>query len=111
MDLLVLITTQKIGETKNCWMIKKVAIVYYSHSGETYSSAGEYPKLKKGNTEVVAKNIEKSIKGATVFKLKTVEKYPEKYSDMTHYVKEQQEKNILPELQNVPDVSEYDIIL
>lgn len=38
---------------------KKVAIVYYSHSGETYSSTGEYPKLREGNTEVVAEDIKK----------------------------------------------------
>lgn len=29
---------------------------------------------------------------------------------MTQYVKEQQEKNILPKLQDIPYVSEYDII-
>ena len=89
---------------------KKVAIVYYSHSGETYSSTGEYPNLKHGNTEIVAENIKKNVKDATLFKLEIVGKYPEKYDEMTQYVKEQQEKQVLPELKCIPDVSEYDII-
>ena len=98
------------GNDKGFLADKKVAIVYYSHSGETYSSSGGYPNLKRGNTELVAENIKKNVKEATLFKLETVDKYPEKYDEMTQYVKEQQEKQILPDLKYVPDVAEYDVI-
>ena len=98
------------GDDKGFLDGKKVAIVYYAHSGETYSSTGEYKNLKQGNTALVAENIKKNVKEATLFKLETVDKYPEKYDEMTQYVKEQQEKQILPELKDVPDIAEYDVI-
>ena len=97
------------ADNTNAFEGKKVVIVYYSHSGETYNSSGNI-YLEKGNTEVVAEKIQKHIEGSKIVKLDVKEKYPTGYEKMIEYVKKQQEKGVLPELEKSPDVSEFDII-
>ncbi len=97
------------GEKTNILEGKKVAIIYFSHNGETYNPDGNIVQ-EKGNTEVIAEKISKEIKDSKIFKLKVKNDYPKDYDEMTSYVKDQQTKGKLPVLQDSPDIAGYDVI-
>lgn len=75
---------------------KKIAVVYFS---------------KTGNTRAVAENI-RSLTGADLFEVTTKEPYPDAYGPTTEIVKEEMEKGIEREIV-APDInlSQYDIVI
>lgn len=83
-----------------------VLVAYFSRAGENYNVG----VVEKGNTEIVAEMIAQET-GANLFKIQTVEGYPESYEECTDVAKEEKEENARPELSNtIDDISEYDVI-
>lgn len=74
---------------------KKALVVYFS---------------KTGNTQGVAETVAK-LTGADIFRLETVEPYPDDYQTSTEVAKRQLEENARPALKAVPqDLARYDVI-
>lgn len=74
---------------------KKALVVYFS---------------KTGNTQGVAETVAK-LTGAEIFRLETVEPYPDDYHTSTEVAKRQLEENARPALKAVPqDLARYDVI-
>jgi flavodoxin len=75
--------------------MKKILVVYFSHSG---------------NTRVVA-NIINEKAGGDVFEIKTVESYPSEYNAVVEKAKKEQSANARPKLVTaVQDMNAYDIV-
>ena len=83
-------------------------IVYYSRSGNNYTSDG-IVNLKKGNTQVFAEKIQ-SLTGADIFRLETVKDYPADYMECTQVAKEEFQAKARPALKADIDISKYDTI-
>ena len=83
-------------------------VVYYSRTGNNYTSEG-IVNLKKGNTEVVAEKI-RSLTGADIFRLETVREYSADYRKCTEEAKEELNANARPALKADIDISKYDTI-
>jgi flavodoxin len=64
---------------------KKCLIAYFSRKGQSYSS-GRIIDLKIGNTEVIAKMIQK-ITGGDMFHIETFIAYPKDYTETTEVAK------------------------
>lgn len=76
-------------------MNKRILIAYFSWSG---------------NTETIARKIQETTGGA-IFRIETKHPYPGNYHETAYGIaKEQHDKNILPELKDNGDISDYDII-
>ena len=74
---------------------KKALVVYFS---------------KTGNTQGVAETVAK-LTGAEIFRLETVEPYPDDYHTSTEVAKRQLEENARPALKAVPqELARYDVI-
>lgn len=73
---------------------KKVLTLYFSMSG---------------NTETVAKNINKNI-GGEIIKIETDKTYPTNYNELTNIAKEEQDKKERPSLKTKIDINNYDTI-
>lgn len=82
------------SKIENNFADKKILIAYYSRSG---------------NTEVVAKEIQKKV-GGELFEIETASQYPNNYRKTTEVAKKQIENGEKPALKNKKDISEYDII-
>jgi flavodoxin len=74
----------------------KSLIAYFSRTGRNYVS-GKIVNLQIGNTEVTAKKIQK-LTGSDLFQIKTVNPYPDDYTDATHVAQEEKRTNARPEL-------------
>lgn len=84
----------------------KILVAYFSRAGENYRVGN----ISEGNTEKVAKVIAEKI-GGTLFKIETVEPYPENYDECTAIAKQQLDENARPELKDtVRDFSNYETI-
>lgn len=83
-------------------------VVYYSRSGQNYTSDG-IVNLKKGNTQVVAEQIQKLTK-ADIFRLETVKEYAVDYYECTQEAKEELNAKARPALKADIDISKYDTI-
>ncbi|MBR1707134.1 MAG: flavodoxin [Bacteroidales bacterium] len=83
-------------------------VVYYSRTGNNYTSDG-IVYLKKGNTEVVAEKIQ-SLTGADIFRLETVKEYSADYHECTREAKAELNAKARPELKKDIDISKYDTI-
>lgn len=83
-------------------------VVYYSRPGQNYTSDG-IVNLKKGNTQVVAEQIQK-LTGADIFRLETVRQYAADYYECTQEAKEEKNTNARPALKADIDISKYDTI-
>ena len=83
-------------------------VVYYSRTGQNYTSDG-IVNLKKGNTEVVAEQIQK-LTGADIFRLETVKEYSADYMTCTQEAKEELNAKARPALKADIDISKYDTI-
>ncbi|MBV4417964.1 NAD(P)H-dependent oxidoreductase [Clostridium tyrobutyricum] len=74
----------------------KILIAYFSHSG---------------NTGIVAKEIQKQI-GGEIFKIQTVEAYPQNYNTVVDIAKQEQKANMRPKLKTmVADMDTYNTII
>ena len=74
----------------------KSLIAYFSRKGNNYVG-GSIVNLPIGNTEVIAKKIQK-LTGSDMFQIKTVKSYPDDYTETTNVAKEEQRENARPEL-------------
>lgn len=83
-------------------------VVYYSRTGQNYTSDG-IVNLKVGNTQAVAQKIQK-LTGADIFRLETVRTYAEDYYECTQQAKEEKQQNARPALKADIDISKYDTI-
>lgn len=83
--------------------------VYYSRRGSNYVS-GSIVNLAVGNTEVVAKKI-LNLTGSDLFKIETVQPYPEDYTETTEVSKVELRQNARPELtEMVTTMDSYEVI-
>ena len=88
---------------------RKSLVSYFSRKGDNYVG-GNIINLTVGNTEVVAKKIQKATE-SDLFEIKTIKEYPEDYTKTTEIAKEEVSQNIRPELtQTINDMEKYDII-
>ena len=83
-------------------------VVYYSRPGQNYTSDG-IVNLKKGNTQVVAEQIQK-LAGADIFRLETVKEYAADYYECTQEAQEELNAKARPALKADIDISKYDTI-
>ncbi len=83
-------------------------VVYYSRTGQNYTSDG-IVNLKKGNTEVVAEQIQKLTR-ADIFRIETVKEYSADYMTCTQEAKEELNAKARPALKADIDISKYDTI-
>ena len=83
-------------------------VVYYSRSGQNYTSDG-IVNLKKGNTQVFAEKIQ-SLMGADIFRLETVREYSADYMTCTQEAKDELNTKARPALRADIDISKYDTI-
>jgi len=87
----------------------KSLIAYFSRKGNNYV-AGSIVNLPIGNTEVIAKKIQK-LTGSDIFQIKTVKSYPEDYTETTNVAREEKRENARPELTEIVDkMDSYDLI-
>lgn len=87
----------------------KILIAYYSRKGQNYVN-GAIKNLSKGNTEIVAEFIQKSV-GGELFEIDTVKNYPEDYTECTEVAKVEIQQKVRPELKKyLDDIKEYDTI-
>jgi flavodoxin len=89
--------------------MEKNLIIYYSRTGENYVN-GSIKNLAKGNTEICAEFIQKSV-GGDLFEIKTVKAYDADYYKCIDEAKKELNSNARPQLQNyLESISEYDNI-
>lgn len=87
----------------------KILIAYYSRRGENYVS-GSIKNLSRGNTEIIAEMIQKSV-GGDLFEIDTVKTYPAGYTECTDVAKVELRQKARPELKKyLDDINSYDII-
>ena len=88
---------------------EKCLIAYFSRKGQNYVS-GRIVDLKVGNTEVVAKMIQK-IMGGDMFHIESVTAYPKDDTETTEVAKNELRANARPELtSHVENMDTYDVI-
>ena len=88
---------------------EKCLIAYFSRKGQNYVN-GRIVDLKVGNTEVVAKMIQK-ITGGDMFHIESVKAYPKDYTETTEVAKDELRANARPELTgHVENMDTYDVI-
>ena len=88
---------------------KKCLIAYFSRKGQNYVS-GRIVDLKVGNTEVVAKMIQK-ITGGDMFHIARVAAYPKDYTEATEVAKNELRAKARPKLTGrVETMRTYDVI-
>ena len=83
-------------------------VVYYSRSGQNYTSDG-IVNLGKGNTQVFAEKIQ-TLTGADIFRLETVKEYAVDYHECTRQAKEELNVKARPALKVDIDISKYETI-
>lgn len=89
--------------------MSKKLIAFYSRADENYVN-GAMKMLEVGNTEAAADMI-KELTGADMYKIEQVKPYSKSYNACIAEAKEDQQKDVRPELKNYPDsINEYDVI-
>lgn len=87
----------------------KGLITYYSRAGNNYVNGG-IVNLPVGNTEVVAKMIQK-MTGSELFRIDTVKDYPEGCQETTEVAKAELRSNARPEIKGqVDNMADYEMI-
>ena len=85
----------------------KNLIIYYSRKGENYVN-GRIESLQKGNTEICAEYIRKSV-GGDLFEIQTVNDYSKDYHKCTEEAAQEVKVNARPELtQYLDNIDSYD---
>ncbi len=83
-----------------------ILIAYFSRAGENYNVG----VVEKGNTEIIAEMIANET-GGDLFKIETVETYPDTYDECTKVAQQEQNENARPELLNdIDNLDDYDVI-
>lgn len=81
------------------------------HAAEAKSRIAVVYVSRTGHTESVARAV-KAMTGADLFRIETIEPYPEEYRPTTEVVKEEIEKNVKRPIKPVPiDLSKYDVVI
>ena len=89
--------------------MEKILIAYFSRKGQNYVN-GSIKNLAKGNTEIVAEFIQKSV-GGKLFEIETVKNYPVDYTECTEVAKIEIQQKFRPELKNyLPNIDDYEKI-
>ena len=84
-------------------------IAFFSRRGENYVN-GMIKRLEEGNTEVLAKEIQNET-GADLFQIEPILAYPEDYSACIDEAKQDQRRDVRPELKFWPeDMEIYDTV-
>jgi flavodoxin len=87
----------------------KSLVAYFSRKGENYVS-GAITDLPVGNTEVVARMIQKATSSDS-FRIEAVNPYPEDYHQTTEAAQQEKRANARPELTaHVENMDAYDVI-
>ncbi len=84
---------------------KKVLVVFFSRTGENYAVGN----IEKGNTHIIAEIIAKET-GGKLFRIETVNPYPDEYKACVEIAKAEKESNARPEIKGEVRVEDYDII-
>ncbi|CCO06863.1 flavodoxin [Desulforamulus hydrothermalis] len=88
----------------------KTLITYYSREGNNYVN-GRIVNLQVGNTEVAAKMIQK-ITGGKLFRINTIKKYPEDYTETTKVAQQELRDNARPDLSAyLENIDDYEVII
>jgi len=89
--------------------MEKILIAYFSRKGQNYVN-GSIKNLSKGNTEIVAEFIQKTV-GGELFEIDTVKNYPIDYTECTEVAKIEIQQKFRPELKNyLPDINNFEKI-
>lgn len=89
--------------------MEKILIAYYSRKGQNYVN-GSIKNLSKGNTEIVAEFIQKTV-GGELFEIDTVKNYPIDYTECTEVAKVEIQQKFRPELKNyLPSIDNFEKI-
>ena len=98
----------------------RILIAYVSRAGENYNvgvtdpdsaSAAYAGYVEKGNTEIVAETIAELI-GGDLYRITTVEPYPDDYASMLTRAREELDADARPELAGeLPKLDDYDVIM
>ena len=83
----------------------KSLIIYFSRADENYAVG----YIDKGNTEIVAEYI-KEFTNADIFKVEPLVAYSKDYNTCIQEAKQRTNTHNAPIKENVPDISEYDLI-
>jgi flavodoxin len=88
---------------------KNIMVAYFSRKGQNYVN-GKIVNLPVGNTEVVAKMIQK-ITGSGIFHIEAVKPYPIDYTEATEAAKAEMNADAMPELTDrVENMDTCDVI-
>ena len=89
--------------------MSKNLIIYYSRKGQNYWN-GSIKNLDKGNTEIVAEFIQKSV-GGDLFEIETVKEYSADYYECIDDAKQELNSGARPELKKyLYSIDEYENI-
>ena len=87
----------------------KSLVAYFSRKGNNYVD-GKIVNLPVGNTEVIAKKIQ-GIMGSGMFRIETIQPYPEDYTEATKVAQEEKSRNARPTLtEKVDDIGSCELI-
>jgi len=82
---------------------------YFSRKGNNYLG-GDIVNLPIGNTEVIARKIQ-GLTGSDLFQIRTVQPYPEDYTEATRVAQDELSGNARPELTDiVADMDSYQVM-
>ena len=98
----------------------RILIAYISRAGENYNvgitdpnsaSAAYAGYIEKGNTQIVAEALAE-LTGGDLYRITTVEPYPDDYASMLTRAREELDADTRPELAGeLPNLANYDIIM
>lgn len=98
----------------------RILIAYISRAGENYNvgitdpnsaSAAYAGYIEKGNTQIVAEALAE-LTGGDLYRITTVEPYPDDYASMLTRAREELDADTRPELAGeLPNLDDYDIIM
>lgn len=84
----------------------KILVAYFSRTGEN-ANVGY---IEKGNTEIIAEMIAKETNG-DLFKIDTVNPYPDNYKECVDIAKREKENNARPPIKGtIENMQDYDVI-
>ena len=98
----------------------RILIAYVSRAGENYNvgvtdpdsaSAAYAGYIEKGNTQIVAETIAE-LTGGDLYRITTVEPYPDDYASMLTRAQEELDADARPELAGeLPNLDDYDVLM